>query len=125
MAKAAVLIDGGYYEKVRLEFGRPQLDLVAMSEEFAAPAERLRTYYYDALPWVGDPPDPRDLKRRRDKQHYFESLKLLDRLEIRQGRVQRRETKCTHGTSDVSFGQKLVDVKLSVELARLAWSGCP
>lgn len=123
MGRAAVLIDGGYLEKVRREHGDAELDLVSLSDEMCRPSERLRTYYFDALPWLGHPPDPRDLERQARKRQYFASLKLLDRFEIREGRVQRHDEPCGAGLRHTRFNQKLVDVKLSVELVRLAWSG--
>ena len=120
--KAVVLIDGGYLDKVRLAFGRPQLDLIAFSNKVCYPHIRHRTYYYDALPWVGQSPSQADVDRKRVKQQYLDSLRLLDHFEVRLGEVQRNEISCPRGGSHVVFVQKLVDVLLSVDLVWLAWS---
>jgi len=51
MERAAVLIDGGYLDKVRLAFNKPLLDATKFSDIICGDhCERFRTYYYDALP---------------------------------------------------------------------------
>jgi uncharacterized LabA/DUF88 family protein len=124
MERAAILIDGGYLDKVRLAFNKPVLDIVKFSDVICGDnCERFRTYYYDALPWIGNPPNPQDLQRRQTKQHYLDSLRMLHRVEVRLGEVQRLEVKCIKGQNHVNFIQKLVDVLLSVDIVRLAWGG--
>jgi len=124
MERAAVLIDGGYLDKVRLSFNKPILDIVKFSDIICGDnCERFRTYYYDALPWVGETPNPQDLQRRQAKQRYLDSLRMLHRVEVRLGEVQRIEVKCTKGQNHINFIQKLVDVLLSVDVVRLAWGG--
>jgi hypothetical protein len=60
--KAAVLIDGGYLEKIRLSFNKPIINIVKFSDIVCENCSRFRTYYYDALPWIGDPPNQPDIK---------------------------------------------------------------
>ncbi|MCZ7383381.1 MAG: NYN domain-containing protein [Candidatus Methanoperedens sp.] len=126
MAKTALLIDGKYFESVKRNFGVGRIDLELLSDniikEFNIDAERYRTYYYDALPWVGDPPIQEDLDRRAKKQSYLDKLKLLKRFEVRYGRVQRIPARCDNcGSEHIDFNQKLVDVLFSIDLIYLAW----
>lgn len=121
MERAAVLIDGGYFEKVRLSFKKPEIDIIKFCDNICKPCERFRTYYYDALPWIGEPPDNKDLERRQTKQGFLDSLNLLHRVEVRLGEVQRKEIKCTKGPNHIEFMQKLVDVLLSVDMVWLSW----
>jgi uncharacterized LabA/DUF88 family protein len=121
--KAAVLIDGGYFGKVReLVFNRPEIDLLKFSNIICQPYERFRTYFYDALPWQDSPPTTEQTQRMSRKQGFLDSLKMLDRFEVRIGRVQKVEILCSRGPPHVKFDQKLVDVLLSVDMVRLAWS---
>lgn len=132
--RAAVLIDGGYYDRLKTVLGRPDIDIVRFSNMLCGDVPRLRTYYFDALPWVGSPPDQRDLDRQRKKQSYLDTIKLQDCMELRLGHLQRLRIECPvcrapivncpHcNATMVKFQQKLVDVKLSVDMVRLAWSG--
>ena len=122
MGMSAVLIDGGCFEKLRLKFDRPDLDLVKLSDELCQPWERFRTYYFDALPWTGDPPTPVEAERKARKQRYLEGIRLLRRFDVKLGRVQKKEMPCKRGEPHTEYVQKLVDVLLSVEMVRLAWS---
>ena len=84
---------------------------------------RYRTYYYDALPWVGNPPSQQDLTRRTKKQSFLDKIKLLPRFEVRYGRLQKIDTNCSKcGSPRTTFNQKLVDVLISVDMGQLAWS---
>jgi len=121
MGSAAVLIDGGYFEKVKLSLKSTVVDVVKFSDSICDPCERFRTYYYDALPWIGVPPKEEDKIRRQNKQRYLDNLKMLHRVEVRLGEVQRKEIKCNKGPNHIKFQQKLVDVQLSVDMVRLAW----
>lgn len=121
MDRAAVLIDGGYLDKIRLFFKKPSIDMVKFSNNVCDQCDRFRTYYYDALPWVGQNPNQKDLTRRQTKQKYLDNLKMLHRIEVRLGEVQRKTINCDKGPNHVKFIQKLVDVQLSVDLVRLSW----
>ena len=123
MDYSAVLIDGAFFEKLKLRFERPEMDLISFSDDLCSPLERFRTYYFDALPWMGEPASPADIERRKKKQRFLDGLRLLKRFEVRLGRVSKREIRCEKGPPHVEFTQKLVDVLLSVEMVRLAWSG--
>lgn len=123
MGMSAVLIDGGYYEKLRLKLNRPDIDLVKLSDELCQPWERFRTYYFDALPWTATPPSPGEAERKARKQRYLDGIRLLRRFDVKLGRVQKKEVPCSRGEPHIEYVQKLVDVLLSVEMVRLAWSG--
>jgi len=46
MAKAVVLIDGGYFAKVlKFVFSEPDIDYEKLSNELCGDCERVRTYY--------------------------------------------------------------------------------
>jgi len=113
MAKVAVLIDGGYFAKV-LEnlFGEPNIDYEAFSNKICGDAERIRTYYYDCMPYQSNPPTLEERKRYAERDKFIYKLKKLNRFEVRLGRLQKigRE-----------FKQKGVDVLLSVDLVRMSW----
>lgn len=122
MRKAAVLVDGGYFGKGREAFGKPEIDLVKFCDQICHPYERFRTYFYDAYPWQDSQPTPEQREKLARKQKFFDSLKMLDRFEVRIGRVQKIEFPCDRGPPHVDFVQKLVDVLLSVDMVKLAWS---
>lgn len=132
---AAVLIDGGYFSKLRAAFNCPTVNLAKLSDTLCAPHSRLRTYYYDALPWIA-PHSPSqtaseaeksnyasDIERKANKQRFFDAISMLPRFEVRLGRLQKNLSYCSNCKTElVKFDQKLVDVLLSVDLVRLAWS---
>ena len=123
MAKrAAVLVDGGYFAKLMLAFNRPPIGIAKFSDEVCAPHERLRTYYYDAPPYVSPTPTPEERERKSSKDRYFDALRMQDRIEVRLGEVQRVKIPCPYGPAHFDFRQKLVDVILSVDMVKLAWS---
>lgn len=51
--KAAVFIDGGYFKKVRENFGDPKTDFLRLSDDLCkrCSCERFRTYIYDCAPF--------------------------------------------------------------------------
>jgi len=117
LEKAAVFLDGGFFSKVRLHFGRPELDWVKFCDKICGDnCERLRTYFYDCMPYRDDPPTPEQQKRYADKQRFINSLSILPRFEIRLGRLQRLMT-----VDGDDFRQKGVDILLAVDLVRMAW----
>ncbi len=128
MSKIAILIDGGYFDNVKRRFadefysGNVQkINLELLSDNIISKldsdAKRFRTYYYDALPCVGEPPLQQDVERRARKQSFLDKIKLLKRFEVRYGRLQKINSNCTQcGSSKTTFNQKLVDVHISVDI---------
>lgn len=66
--KAAIFIDGGYFDYVLKEFGEPRIDFGRFSEGPAEGRAILRTYYYHCLPYKGDPPSDDESKRLRTRK---------------------------------------------------------
>ena len=66
MARLAVFVDGGYLAKVSAA-SRSWVDVGKLAskvrerlgESTFEPLDLIRTYYYDCLPYQGDPPTPR------------------------------------------------------------------
>lgn len=113
MEKAAVFIDGGYLSKVlKLEFNKPRVDLTGLSEKICGDYERLRTYYYDCMPYQSNPPTESEKKRYSGKDKYLYRLRRLPRFEVRLGKLSKRGEE---------FEQKRVDVLLAVDLVRMSW----
>ena len=55
--RAAVFIDGAYLTKILdVDFGKPKIDLAGFSDILCGNYERLRTYYYNCMPYQSCPP---------------------------------------------------------------------
>jgi len=98
MDKAAVFIDGGYFAKILQGFGEPRLNFEDFSNELCkrSNAERFRTYFYDCMPYQGDPPTPEEKRRYKDKQSFITYLSKLPRFEVRLGKLSRFDSICNH-----------------------------
>ena len=104
--RAAVMIDGGYWDNILKSMGNPEIDIVRLSEDLCNPAYRVRTYYFDGS--------------TEERQPFFDQLQLNDRFEVILGDVTKREIKCMHcNKNTVIYGQKRVDMLLAVTLVRL------
>ena len=117
MDKAVVFIDGGYYNKVRKNvFREPDIKLDKFSENLcnAHNCERLRTYFYDCMPYQSNPPTTDESRRYAQKDAFIYNLKQLPRFDVRLGRLQKIGN---------DFKQKGVDVLLSVDLTNYANRG--
>lgn len=109
MDRAAVFIDGGYLSKVlKLAFNRPQLDFECFSDKICEGCERLRTYYYDCMPYQSNPPTEIERKRYAQKDSFIYNLKRLKRFEIRLGKL-------IYLPKADDYIQKRVDVLFSVD----------
>lgn len=115
MARAVVLLDGGYLAKLlKDEFGEQRIDHLKLSENLSAGYERLRTYYYDCMPYQSNPPTTNERRLVSDKTRFFKKLESLPRFDVRLGRLRKRGGE---------FVQKGVDVLLAVDLVRLSSKG--
>jgi uncharacterized LabA/DUF88 family protein len=122
MDKVAIFIDGGYLEKVlKQEHGEPRIDFAKLAKEIAQRAspgsEIIRTYYYNCLPFQGSPPTQEESERFAKKSRFFDGLGRIPRFEVRLGRLAR------HGPDKAGkyiYGQKMVDVLLSIDIVRMA-----
>ena len=117
MDKAIVFIDGGYYNKVRKNvFNEPDIKLDKFSENLcnANDCERLRTYFYDCMPYQSNPPTTDERRRYAQKDKFIYNLKQLPRFDVRLGRLQKIGN---------DFKQKGVDVLFSIDLTSYANKG--
>ncbi len=106
-AKAAVVVDGGYYRKIINEIGISSVDLVSLTDIICTPAFRIRTYFFDG--------------KIQGSQSFHDGLQLLDRFEVYLGEVLPRPFTCPSCQETVQvLAQKRVDVALAVELVHLA-----
>ncbi len=113
--KLAIFIDGGYLNRVlKKHFREARIDMLRFCEKICAEvdAERLRTYYYNCLPYVRKG-NKEDMKRREKMQKYLTRLKRLPRFQVRLGRLQMIGNE---------FKQKMVDVLMSLDIVNLCFS---
>jgi uncharacterized LabA/DUF88 family protein len=113
LSKAAVFIDGGFFGKVLVDMKLPQIDYAKFSDNLCGGNQRLRSYYYDCLPFRSEPPTPDEQLRYTQKQKFINRLLLSPRFEVRLGRLAKR-----YG----GFQQKGVDVLFSVDVVRMSWA---
>jgi uncharacterized LabA/DUF88 family protein len=88
-----------------------------LSEELCRGCERFRTYFYDCPPYQSPSPTEDERRRKSGADKFYYNLRNHKRFEVRLGRLQKT------GYDPPMFTQKGVDVLLSVDLVRLAWSG--
>lgn len=120
MSRIAIFIDGAYVQNVlKEEFGAAKIDFGRLSQTIASTLgkERLRTYYYDCLPWQSNSPSAEERDRFGKKQGFFAALERNPRFEVRQGRV---EFRGKDGSGNPILQQKRVDILMGVDLALLA-----
>ena len=116
MDKAAVFIDAGYFSKVLDALSRPRIDFSKFSDVLCtrANAERLRTYYYDCMPYQSSEATESERKRFAAKDKFIARLNLLPRFAVRLGKLSYAEG---------IFKQKRVDNFLTADLVKLSWRG--
>jgi uncharacterized LabA/DUF88 family protein len=115
-AEAFVIVDGGYMAKVSEVLGR-NIDLGKLFDTVCEPDfVRKRTYYFDALPWKPASPTQEQVDRYNGKQRFLDSIRFLNRTEVRLGRTQ----PIWLSEGKPVFVQKLVDVLLSLTMVQLA-----
>lgn len=110
--RAAVFIDGAYLTKILdVDFGKPKIDLAGFSEILCGDYERLRTYYYNCMPYQSSPPTDEERRRFASMDKFVYTLRKLPRFEVKLGRLG-----CVGG----EFVQKRVDIALAADLVRLS-----
>jgi len=122
----AILIDNMYVQHCAEYFQVGRLDprkyptMLLHSNE-----EHYMTYIFDALPFVPkENPTERQLQLRANKKSYLDALEYYERIKVELGYVRPKFTTCFNCKNSFYVPvQKLVDVKLSVRLVSLAWSG--
>ena len=92
-APAVVLLDGGYIGAIlRNEFALAKIDYLRLSDEISEGYHRFRTYYYDCLPYQGDPATEQERQMVSGKQKFFTMLESLPRFDVRLGKLRKRGT---------------------------------
>lgn len=113
MERAVVFIDGAYLKFVlESDFDKAKIDLEKFSDILCDGSERLRTYYYTAMPYQSNPPTMDERQRYSSADRFISVLKKLRRFDVRLGKLEKRGDK---------FEQKRVDILLAVDLVRLSW----
>jgi uncharacterized LabA/DUF88 family protein len=116
--RTAIFIDGAYleftlresYESVRIDYG-------LLSEKMAGGIDVLRSYYYNCLPYVGNPPTEEEKTRLADKQRFFDALTRIPRYQVRLGQLAFRGLRT--GDNRPIFEQKRVDTLMAVDFVLL------
>ncbi|PYX01524.1 MAG: NYN domain-containing protein [Acidobacteria bacterium] len=112
MARCAVLIDGGYLDRVQSDdYGNVRVDIGKLGDELAGQMERLRTYYYHCMPFQSTNPTPEERTRHAAMDSFIFNLKKLPRFQFRQGKLQRIGNE---------YKQKRVDILMAVDLVRMS-----
>lgn len=124
----AILIDNMYLQNASMVFGIGQLDPRKFPKALLRtqpPEEHFRTFIFDALPYVPDTgATPLQLENRDKKHGFLEAIQYYERIAVEYGDVRPKHTHCPRCNTDfITPVQKLVDVKISVRLVSLAWSG--
>jgi uncharacterized LabA/DUF88 family protein len=110
--RAAVFIDGAYLTKILdVDFGKPKIDLAGLSDILCGNYERLRTYYYNCMPYQSSPPTEEERRRYSAMDKFVYTLKKLPRFDVKLGRLE-----CIGG----EFVQKRVDIAMAVDIVRLS-----
>jgi len=110
--RAAVFVDGAYLTKILdVDFGKPRIDLAKFSDIICGDSERMRTYYYNCMPYQSNPPTEDEKRRFSAMDKFIYTIQRLPRFEVRLGRLG-----CIAG----EFIQKRVDISLAVDLVRLS-----
>jgi uncharacterized LabA/DUF88 family protein len=108
----AIMIDGGYLDKVMAhDFANAHLDIGKLGDELAGGMERLRTYYYHCMPFQSTTPTPEERRRYSGMDAYISKLKKLPRFQFRQGKLQKIGNE---------YRQKRVDIWMAVDLVRMS-----
>ena len=128
MAMLVIFIDGAYMDKLAEDDFRLWVDYQRLAEQITAevgrdtqgPLDLLRTYYYNSMPYQGDPPTEDEARRVSQKRRFFGALERLPKFRVREGWLVLRGVE-QDGTQ--IFQQKRVDMMLGLELAKLSAGG--
>ncbi|MCK4444194.1 MAG: NYN domain-containing protein [Thermoplasmata archaeon] len=113
MDRSVLFIDGAYFAKVlKNEYGEPRIDFLKLSGRLCEGTERLRTYYYNCMPYQSSPPTDEERERYSRADKFVYTLESLPRFEVRLGKLS-----YVRG----EYVQKRVDILLAVDLVRMSW----
>jgi uncharacterized LabA/DUF88 family protein len=110
-----LFIDGAYLEKgtynnqrkLKIDFNK----LILYLEKETKGDNIVRTYYYHAMPYISKIPTDEEKNKQISKEKFVSYLKKIPKLEIRKGKVVKRNTE---------FIQKQVDVLFSIDLVKMS-----
>ena len=108
--RVAVFTDNGYISKI-VPNGT-KIDFMKFCDPACGDRERLRTYFYDCMPYQSEPPTNEDKKRYANYCRFRDSVEKQPGFQMRFGKLSKK--------SDGSFEQKRVDILLAVERVRLS-----
>ena len=119
--RTAIFIDGAYFEYIlRDEFGSRRIDFRKLSNTIAGGTDILRTYYYNCLPYQGNPPTSEERERYSARRRFYTALERLPFFSVRLGRL---EFRGHWPDGRPRFEQKRVDILLGVDMVQLAAKG--
>jgi len=105
----AIFIDGSnFYRVLKANKGRYDIDFQKFAVKLVGTRHLLRTYYYTAAV-----DQFKGLERYKEQQKFFYNLHRTPYLELRLGRL------VTHGDEELEKG---VDVRLAIDMLKLAWA---
>src|SRR6266446_3474076 len=112
MSKCAIMIDGGYLDKILAnEYSGTRVDYGKLGDALAGKMERLRSYYYHCMPYQSVPPSEDEKKKFAAMDSFIYNLRKLPRFQFRQGKMQRIGNE---------YRQKRVDILMAVDLVRIS-----
>lgn len=113
MGNCAIFIDGGYWAKVtETHFGKPKVSYQKLSDYLSGSVPRLRTYWYDCMPYQSNPPTTEESAKHAAKSKFFHAVSRdVQRFQLRFGRLRKK--------IGGGFEQKRVDVLLGIDMVRL------
>ena len=125
MARLAILIDGAYLQRVAQDFFDASIDYSVLpgrirelvAADASEPLDLLRTYFYDALPYMPNNASTEDAIRRSQKERFFTFLRRLPKYDVREGWVAYRGRDSRRRPI---YQQKQVDVLLGLDIALLS-----
>lgn len=118
MERVCVFIDGAnFYHQCRDNLGRTDVDFGAFAALVVGPARSLvRTYYYTCRL---TPDHAEDMRKAQEK--FLGALDHINYLEVRLGKLVRRETKCkVCNNVEEKWMEKGVDMRLGVDMLAAA-----
>ena len=130
MDRVAIFIDGSnFYHALKNKFGVTSVDFEALGQKLSHSDRRLlRVYYYNAAKQQQDDPEG-------DQQRFFAALGKVSYLEVRLGRLERRDTGVRNldpekrkqaeealgvALPDYTLVEKGVDIKVAVDMVEMA-----
>lgn len=115
--RTGIFIDGGYLNQILKDFNNPPINYEKFSHELCG-RELFRTYYYHAMPFLGNHHSLQDTERFRKANCFYTNLRNIPKYEVRLGKLI-----CIHNNGIESFIQKQVDMLITIDLLNLSFRG--